>query len=296
MELSNRKLRIDFQKLINESQYSGDDILLIYQWLIHIGKGCDKQYGWYRYGIHQSFHDYSHNNEPSKVFPLYSDWRKILHSGFVNLLCKTNKPEIVDNFLKENNISIGRIRIITIHESISNREYFKEKKRQCQSSITDKLYYITTAYKGLELKKENFHSDYKDRVHPRIIENAHFGTNGEKWFVSFTFSFECFDYEPGWDYTIAQEEYESLPDFFDRVIETIDNLLIDTDNCDNCPYWIEDEHHGNYLRNGYKGNCRQYNECKKQGVVKYKWWGESGKVCDNATYHSIVFPYYRTRK
>jgi hypothetical protein len=296
MELSNRKLRIDFQKLINNNWYLESDVLLIYQWLIRIGKICNKQDGWYRYGLHQSFHDYSYNNEPNKVIPLSSDWRAILHSGFVNLLCKTNHPEIVDTFLEKERIAIGSVRVIDIHESIPSRKYFKEKVGEWHNNTAAKLSYITTAYKGLELKKEKFHSDYEERVHPRIIENAHFGTNGEKWFVSFTFSFEGYNYEPGWDYTIIQEQDEYLPDFFDRAIEIIDNLLVEADNCDNCPCWIEEEHHGSYLRHGYKGNCRKYGTCQKPGVIKYKWWGENGEVCDNATYHSIVFNYYRTRK
>ena len=293
METKERKLRIDFQKLINETHHDYNDILLIYQWLIRIGKACNKQYGWYRYGLHQSFHGYSHNNDPNRVMKLFSDWRKILYDGFVNILCKTNQPEIVRNFLKENNIAIGKIRILTIQESISNRTYFKEKVGD-RCSIDSKLRHITTAYKGLELKKEYFHSDYPKRVHPRIIDNVHFGTNGDEWFVSFTFSFECFNYKPGWDYTIAQEENEYLPDFFDRAIETLDNLLIDTDNCDNCSYWIE-FNRGDYLRHGYRGGCKYY-ECKKTNVIKYKWWSEEGKVCDNAIHHSIVFPYYRTNK
>lgn len=161
------------------------------------------------------------------------DRKKTIHSGFVNLLCKTNNYKIVRDFLKENNISIGKIRIISISEFIHNREYFKNKMGLCRSGISNKLYFITTAYKGLELKKEKFHSSYEERKRPRIISNATFGTNGKKWFVQFIYSFANFHYEPGWDYTISQEDNEYLPDFFDRVIETIDNLLIDTDNCDN---------------------------------------------------------------
>ena len=296
MSLQSRKLRIDFQKLVNQQQYDSNDILLIYQWLIQTGKICNKQYGWYRYGLHQSFHGYSGNNVPDRVTPLFSDWKQHLHNGFVNLLCKTNQPEVVKNFLKENNILIGKVRIITIREAITNRNYFKSKAGEHWCSVQDKLHHITTGYKGLELKKELFHPDYTDRIKPRILDNIYFGTNGEKWFVAFTFSFECFDYRPGWDYTIYQEENESLPDYFDRVIEVLDSLVIDTDNCDNCPYWGESSR-GDYLRHGYRGGCRQqYDECKKTGVVKYKWGSENGKVCDNATYHSIVFPYYRTRK
>ncbi|MDR1459228.1 MAG: hypothetical protein LBI60_03335 [Bacteroidales bacterium] len=288
----NKKLRIDFQKLINKTHYLGYEILLIYQWLINIGKKCDIRTGWNRYGLHQAFHGYSYNNEPDKIIPLGLDWEYIIHSGFVNLLCNTNNHKIVIDFLKENNISIGKIRIISVKDQELNRKYFTDKAGR----YADSLHYLTTAYKGLELKKEYFPPDYGKRTRPRIIENATFGTNGEKWFVSFPFSFENIDYEPGWDYTIAKEEAESLPDFFDRAIETIDNLLVDTDNCDNCPYWIECEHHGYYLRYGYRGNCRQHGKCKKEGVIKHKWYTENGRSCDNATHHSIAYPYYRTRK
>jgi hypothetical protein len=288
MELQDRKIRINFQELINRGGRHSD-ILLIYQWLIRTGKTCDKQH---IDGLHKSFYGYSHNNDPYRLIPLYSDWEKILYAGLVNLLCKTSLPDTVTEFLTENRIAIGRVRIITVRESISGRGYFKRKTDS--GNIKYMIDHLTTAYKGLELKKENFHPDYENRKHPRIINDVHFGTDGEGWSVGFTFSFECFDYDPGWEYSIRQEEFECLEDFFDRAIETIDNLLVDSNNCDNCPYWEKDSYRGDYLRHGYRGSCKRFGKCEKSGVVEYESaWG--GKT-DNAIYPSIVSPYYRTKK
>ena len=292
-EIKTRKLRVDFQKLIND-RYSTEEMLLIYQWLIKIGRDCNKQYGWNRYGLHQSLHGYSYNNEPREVYPLSSDFEKVIYDGFVNLLCKTNNPQIVKTFLEENKIQIGKIRVLTITELEEKRDYFKKiTNRSFWNDCRDKIRHITGAYKGLELKKELFHPEYTDRLKPRIINNVQFGTNYNKWYVWFNFSFECFDYENGWKYEISQEELESLPSFFDRAIETIDSLILYSDNCNNCPLWGESER-GDYLRHGYKGYCKA-DTCTRHNVVKYKWWSEEGRIHDNATYSSIVFPYYRNR-
>jgi hypothetical protein len=295
METKTRKLRIDFQKLINdEYSISNTDKLLVYQWIINLGRNCDKQYGWSRYGLHQSFHGYSYNNQPSQVFPLSANWKDVINKGFVNILCKTNNPSIVKDFLIENRIQLGKVRILNITENINSEQYyFSEITNHSYYDIEYLLSHITEAYKGLELKKEDFHSDYENRLHPRILDNVQFGTNGKKWFAWFTLSFECFNYEPGWDYTIGQEEFEFLPDFFDRVIKTIDNLLVPSDNCNNCPLWIEHRNRGTYLRHGYQGRCKSFLTCKKPGVEKYDWGhrDENG-FYDNAIHHSIVFPYY----
>lgn len=288
--MTTKRIHIDFQKIINEG-YLDEDLLLIYQWVIRIGRECNEQNGWNRYGLHQSFHGYGKNNEPHEVYPLNRNWKKVIYDGFVRILCKSKHPSVVDKFLLENRIKIDSKRAIKILEDGENMSYDKIRHhRSC-----DILDYITTAYKGLELKKEFFHPDYPDRIHPRIIDNIKFGTNGLKWYAWFTFSFECLDYEPGWEYTIPQNENENITSFFNRVANTIDNLLTPADNCDNCPMWVENRNHGDYLRHGYRGSCWNNGTCKKPNIVEYKWWSDDSGVHDNAIHHSIVFPYYRNR-
>lgn len=288
--MSERKIHIDFQKIIDESYYC-EDLLLIYQWIIKLGRTCSEQIGWNRYGLHQSFHGYSYNNEAAQVYPLDKDWNKTIYGGFVRILCRSKYPSVVACFLSENRIQIGKKRVIKVIKDELKIKYDTLRN----PSLTNILYYITTAYKGLELKKELFQPDYTKRIHPRIIDHVKFGTNGDKWYAWFTYSFECMDYEPGWEYTISQNANEDICSFFNRAAMTIDELLLIADSCDNCPLWVESEHHGSYLRHGYKGCCRMCDICEKNGVVKYHWWSDDSGVHDNAIHHSIVFPYYKTR-
>ena len=288
-----KKLRIDFQKLINGG-YDTEEMLLIYQWLIPMGKSCNKQYGWNRYGLHQSFHGYSYNNERNEIFPLHVDFIDVVKQGFVNLLCKTNQPTIVKEFLSENRIGIGKIRVIEIHTH-ANGEYYKDIVNGWDG-LRGLLNHITTAYKGLLLKKELFHPDLDDHVNPRIIDNISFGTNDNKWYAWFTFSFENFNYEPGWKHNFSQKQDESIYSFFDRVVEEMEGLIVHSDDCTNCQWWTENAHSGEVLRHGYRGFCKSYHGCKRPDVKKYKWWSENGKVVDNALHYSIVHPYIKERK
>ena len=287
-----RRIRIDFQKIIN-GWYCEEDLLYIYRWLISIGRSCNKQHGWCRYGLHQSFHGYSYNNEKNEIHPLDSDCFKTIYDGFVRILCKTNLPDVVEAFLDENNIRIGKIRVIKFEENELENDYYKVSTgHRFGLPVEQLIYHITTAYKGLELKKEHFHPDYKDRIKPRIIDNVKIGTNHNKWYAWFTFSFEKFDYEPGWEWRISQNENEPISNFFNRAIEEIDGLLLPATSCDNCPLWRKSNNHGSYLRHGFRGGCSYYGKCDKPNVIEYKW--ETGGR-DNALHDSIVFPYYKNR-
>lgn len=289
--MEEKRLRIDFQKIINGG-YRTFDLLLIYQWLINLGQSVSKQSGWCRYGLHQSFHEYSYNNEPYEYYPLGYNYEDVIRKGFVSLLCKTNHPPLIYDFLEKERIQIGKVRIIKSTENASKRNrYYADK-----TNAFDVVRHLTEAYKGLELKKEFFHPDYPARVRPRILDNVKFGTNSNKWRVWFNFSFENFDYENGWEYGISQSENEDIESFFNRAVEKIDNLLLPSDSCNNCPFWIKDGSHGSYLRNGYRGNCKMHNNCGKPNVVKYKWWVEDGKSKDNAIHETIYFPYFKDKK
>lgn len=292
--MKERKIRVDFQKIIN-SIYIDFDTLQAYQWLINLGESCSKQFGWNRYGLHQSFHQYSHNNEPSMLYPLAQNWEDILYTGFVQLLCKTNHPVVVSDFLEKERIKIGKVRVIKVMEDDSLNNRYLPKITGGRYLGPDILRHLTEAYKGLELKKEFFHPDYEGRTRPRIIDNVKFGTQDNRWKVWFIFSFECMDYEPGWRYEIGQNENEELESFFNRAVEEIDNLLLPADSCNNCPMWLKSEHHGDYLRQGYKGHCKLYEKCPHPNTVKYKWWAEDGRIKDNAIHESIVFPYYKVK-
>lgn len=288
--MNEKRIHIDFQKIINGDYYP-EDLLLIYQWVIKLGRSCNQQYGWNRYGLHQSFHGYSYNNEANQIYPLSSDWNNVIYNGFVNILCRTNLPKVVIDFLSDNRIQIGKKRIIKVSENEEDTRYVNLR----DNSIRNILNYITTAYKELALKKELFQPDYSERINPRIIDNVRFGTNGNKWYAWFTYSFECFDYESGWDYTLSQNENENITSFFNRVAITFNELLIPSDSCDNCPLWIDFENHGEFLKNGYRGCCRLDGTCTKKEVVKYRWWSDETGVHDNAIHHSIVFPYFKKR-
>lgn len=289
-----RRIRIDFQKIINRS-FINFDTMLAYQWLVNLGQSCNEQFGWNRYGLHQSFHQYSHNNEPSMLYPLSQNWNDILYNGFVGLLCKTNHPKVVSDFLEKERIKIGKIRVIKVVEDASMENTYLSKLTRGKYFGTDVLRHLTEAYKGLELKKEYFHPDYKERLRPRIIDHVKFGTQDNRWVVWFTFSFECMDYAPGWRYQIGQNENEELGSFFNRAVEQIDNLLVPADSCNNCPMWIKGNH-GVYLRHGYRGHCKLYEKCPHPNTVKYRWWAKDGRIKDNAIHKSIVSPYYKTKK
>lgn len=292
--MKTKKLRVDFQKLIN-NQYYLEDKLLIYQWLIQLGQTCNKQYGWNRYGLHQAFHGYSKNNEPKEVYALGKNYYEIIDKGFVNLLCKTNKPLLVKEFLEPNRIQLGKIRVLNIPEYDDHIDYFRNISNHY--GLEDLLSHITVAYKGLLLKKNFFHSDYADRINPRIIDNMSFGTNYGKWYAWFEFSFDIFDYEPGWRYDFSQKDGESIYGFFDRVIKEMDDLIVYSDDCNNCPLWIENAYSGAVLRHGYRGFCKSYHGCTRPDVQRYSWSHDKpGPITDNALHYSIVFPYIKERK
>lgn len=284
-----KRLTIDFQKII-DGEYLTEDLLTIYQWIIRLGRDCDKQVGWYRYGLHQSFHGYSHNNEARTASPLGSDWKNVIYNGFVRILCRTKHHSSVQQFLTDNRIKVGKKRIYKFMVDEQQTLYNKIRYTTASSIIN----YITSAYKGLELKKALFQPDFPDRLHPRIIDNVQFGTNGLHWYAWFTYSFNCFNYEPGWKYTIAQNENENILSFFNRAATEIDNLLVPANNCDNCPMWTG-MNKGDYLRHGLRGTCWKNDICEKPDVVKYRWWSDNVGIHDNATHHSIVFPYYTNR-
>lgn len=286
-----RKIRIDFQKIINK-QYPQKDLLLAYQWLMDMGSECHEVIGWNEYSLHKSFHGYSYNKISPATYRLCQNWEKIIYDGFVNLLCKTNHPRVVREFLEKNRIQIGKVRIITIDEEGENKYYSKLTQR---SDIGDAIDHLVSAYKGLELSKQDFiPTRFEGDVNPRIIDNAHFGIMNNKWYVSFLFSFANMRYESGWEHTIRQGNNEELGAFFNRAIECIDKYLLPTTSCDNCPMWLK-HGQGDYLRHGYQGVCRLYGKCEKRDVVKYKWWSEDGRVVDNAIHDSIVFPYSEKR-
>lgn len=289
--MNERRIHIDFQKIIDGDYYL-EDLLLIYQWVIKLGRSCNKQQGWSRFGLHQSFHGYSYNNEPHQVYPFSDNWNNVIYNGFVNILCRTKLSKVVLEFLSENRIQLGKKRVIKVLE---NEEVKRHEHLRGSNSIRNIITYITTAYKGLALKKELFQPEYSQRINPRIINNVRFGTNGDKWYAWFTYSFECFDYEPGWDYTLSQNENENITSFFNRVAVTFDGLLIPSDSCDNCPMWVELENHGDFLRHGYRGGCRMRETCTKKNVLKYRWWSDETGCHDNAIHHSIVFPYNKTK-
>lgn len=286
-----RKIRIDWQKIINESW--NEDIFHVYHWLMQISKDCYKQSGWNRPGFHQTFHGYSGNNEPNEIFHLGTNFKQILYNGFVNILCKTNHPTFISDFLKKENIVLGKIRIITIDEDEIESNYYNQICHPISYQFT-KINHIINDYSGLELKKENFHPNYTERTIPRILNNIYFGSNGKSFIIKFIFSFKELNYEPGWEYSIIKNNTESFSSFFDRSIQEIDNLLVDSNDCNNCPLWIKYDR-GDYLRHGYRGNCRKYHKCEKTNVVKYHWESVNDRIIDNAIHDSIEFPYYTKR-
>lgn len=291
--MKEKRIHVDFQKIIDQHwKYNGFDLLYIYQWLINLGQSCSRQHGWNRYGLHQSFHQYSYNNEPRELYPLDSNYQKTIYDGFVALLCRSRQPEVVQEFLDRENIKLGKVRIIKFKEDgIGNNYYGQLTGNRHYDVVT----HLAEAYKGLELKKEFFHPDYENRLRPRIIDNVQFGTNYNRWIIWFNFSFECFDYENGWKYEIMQNENENLESFFHRAVETIDYLLMPSESCDNCPLWLASSYHGDYLRHGYRGGCKLYENCNKPNVTKYKWWVDETGSHDNAIHPSIVFPYHKTK-
>jgi len=293
-----KKIHINFQNIINGSYRDSEEILHIYSWLINLGHTCEEQNGWNRYGLHQSFHGYSYNNEKRQVYWLGSNWNKVIYDGFVRLLCKTNHHKVVKDFLIKERIELGKTRKIQITEDEPNYSYFKElvNDRFDNYGVRELIDHITTAYKGLELKKELFHPDYDIRVRPRILNNVVIGTNHGKWYAKFVFSFENFDYEPGWDKEFSQQPNEHLRNFFNRVICEIDAMILPSDSCNNCPLWQKSNHHGNKLRHGFRGLCKRRDcHCGKSGVVEYESILSESKK-DNALYDSIVFPYFQPKR
>lgn len=285
-----RKIVVDWQKIIN-GDYSlwNYDILNVYRWLLNISKNCQKQKYWDRWGFHQTFHGYSHNNDTYNTYMLAYNYNSVLYNGFVNILCKTDQPKIVADFLKSERIELGRKRIITIEETEDENKYYERLTGHV--GYSDIIEHLTSSYKDLLLKKEYFHPEYKDRLNPRIIDNINFGTRGECFSVELKFSFDGM-YDANncsfWTYEISQKEKEPLRTFFNRAIQEIDLLLIQCESCNNCPLWTPEERHGTYLRYGYRGYCESNHECNKKSVEKYHSWVENGKICDNAKY--ISFP------
>lgn len=291
--MKTRRIYIDWQKVINKDYPIWNyDILHVYAWLLKISKDCSNQCGWNRSGFHQTFHGYSHNNNPGEVYELGCNFEERLYQGFVNILCKTNRGVVLD-FLKKENIILGKKRVITITENDDCNDYYN-KITGNRFGINPELLHITKDYVGLELKKEFCHPEYEGRIHPRLISNPTFYVSYKGLIsIKLYFNFENYEYDASsWNINITQKESEPLVTFFNRAIQEIDNMLVESNNCDNCPLWVKNDN-GDHLRHGYRGGCRQYKTCKKSDLVTYKWWSEKEGICDNAIHDYLVYPYYR---
>jgi len=227
-----KKLYVDWQKLINWDKYNDVEILLIYQWLVKTGWKCAEYVSPWNYeGLHKTFHGYSHNNctlttyynlgAEKNINPYMQNWEDILKLGFYKILCNTNLHEFVKDFLRSENIMIGKKRYIEINDDFKNNGYFERSCNWNSFNIYWLLYYFSTRYKDKEI---NLKVDW-DSGYAYIKNNICWGTNGDKWRVWFGYTFHSAE-GSCWDWNLYQNNGENICDFFNRAMEEIDKLII----------------------------------------------------------------------
>lgn len=210
-------VKIDFQKLIG-MKYSIELKMAVLDWMLKTGKGFDHQYGWNRDGINKSLFDYSGNNYDS-ICSLHSIDK--LHWYFDAVFSRAvygpeNKP--LKEWREKENIYPNKYRMLAF-----NNEVPLVKKQPYISWLISDIQNL----KGKTLKKEYHHPDYKDRTEPMIL-GISIHTLGNGWVVKYVFSFKEFDYDPGWEKSYCQTEYESIWQFLERAYNKLSNLIADT--------------------------------------------------------------------
>ena len=214
-----KKKRIDFQKLI-DGRYPFNIELEVINWMLKTGLTHEFRYGWHRYGVDQHLFGYSANNHKSCTpFLLDSNLRIFVENLlFRGVVKNAYLNEAIQEWRKQENISLNTYRMLS----------FPEEHPKLESHKTWNLYWEIInlkEYVGKYLKKELFHSEYRERINPKII-GISFSTCGYGYSVKYTYSFENYNYEPGWDECISQKEGESIDVFIHRVYKEIENALI----------------------------------------------------------------------
>lgn len=117
------KRRINFQKLVN-GEYDLSTELHMINWLLDTGKGYEEYSGrWTKYGVSKFLLGYSANNYDGtdKVFwkPVHTDNVKYwISSILLNAFVKTTTIECINEWRKNNNIYLDKIRVLEISDEI----------------------------------------------------------------------------------------------------------------------------------------------------------------------------------
>ena len=225
-------MRIYFDKLLNR-HYSIEEEMEMINWFLKTGNKYDEYTGrWNKDGVSKQMFDYSANSHNADFpFPIVcnnyignASMNFDVLNGFIqncifNAVYK--EPTLpVKKWRSDERIEVGKFRVLDF-----NTEYPEIKHKDFDNSY--RALRSLKMFIDMPLKKELFHSEYKERTKPKII-NVILYTNGNGYAFEYVFSFSNFDYESGWSNCIHQKENESIPCFLNRIFIEMDSMRDDT--------------------------------------------------------------------
>ena len=213
-----KKIKIAFKKIV--SRYTSFNTKLnVINWMLKTGQPFQKQRSWDRHGVDQLIFNYSANNYRSHTrFPLNENLRNfvdcLLFRGIIEEF-----DEIIDKWRAQERIDTNSYRMLSFPE-----ESPPDHRWNLYWSIIELNDYINKPLKG-----ELYSSDIKERVNPKIIDMS-FSTAGDGYRVEYTYSFEGYNYEPGWRESFWQQEGESIDMFVHRVHQGFSKIINKNEN------------------------------------------------------------------
>jgi hypothetical protein len=240
------KIKVDFKKLVwgRYHSFNLDIELEMINWLFKTGldgDGFQEQHGWYRSGINQLLYGYSGNDEVhhTEPFPIHDyNYLKVYTTSifvraFIAPYSHAGFPAKINQWREKNKISINNYRFFNFPDPPPRDPY------NFHDFELSSLIWRINEYKGKELKKEFAHPEYPNRTHPKIIA-VEFSTYGAGYYVSISFSFWEFNYEPGWNELITeQQEGEYIGVFLKRTENRLKEIAIDTETDDRARFESE---------------------------------------------------------
>lgn len=223
-------MRIYFDKLLN-GEYPLEVEMEMINWFLKTGNEYDEYTGrWNKDGVSKQMFGYSANSHSASFpFPIvcesyignpsfnFNVLKMFVQSCLYNVIIK--KPTIpVAKWRKAERIELGRFRELKFN--LSKPE--NPKHRYTHLGLHELKNFI-----GMDLKKELFHAKYEERTDPKVV-HVRLYTNGDGYVFEYVFSFECFNYEPGWSKYIRQKEDESIACFVNRIYDEMDLVRDDS--------------------------------------------------------------------
>lgn len=211
-DFSTEKLHVNFSKLIGS--YDIQKKMLVIDWFLRTGVKHKQWTGrWTREGISKRLFGYSANESEHEFSMPYKTiyWNFVLDAILARAIFQEpNKP--VKEWRIEERILPNKSRVFNV------KEY---QKTYIFHPIEDIF-----SFNNRLLKKKYAHPDYKNRLKPKIIGISIF-TLGRGWTVRCLFSFECYDYENGWDFYFNQKKTETILEFFENTSKKLKEYTLD---------------------------------------------------------------------